>query len=269
MILRLACLFAIGLCLPAVAATDEELERLSQAMRTDEMVAILRDEGLAEAKEIGAETFPGRVPSAWDDRMARIYDTERVTALFEEHFFGELADSDISDLIAFFEGDLGREIMQLEISGRRAFISEDVEQAARDAWAGHDDEGRAAQLKQFIEVNDLLERNVSGALNSTLAFYQGLALGEMFELTEDEILRDVWMQEPEIRSDTEGWLYAYLSMSYEPLSDDDLAAYIALSDSEAGQDLNSALFVAFDRVFDDVSFRVGSAIALLSGGEEL
>ena len=266
-IIAIACM--AGLSGPLAAATPDEIARLGAALQTGEMMAILRDERLAEAREIGVETFPGRVPASWDARMERTYDAARLQGVFDEVFAAEMAEADATPLIDFFESDIGQEIVRLELTGRRAFISEDVEEAAREAWAASADDARAEQLARFIEVNDLLERNVSGALNSTLAFYQGLAEAEQFAMSEADMLREVWSQEGEIRDDTEGWLYAYLGMSYQPLSDADLDAYIALSETEAGQALNTALFQAFDRVFDDVSFRVGAAIAQLSGGEEL
>jgi hypothetical protein len=267
----LAAAFAsvILLAAPVHAAGADDIERLTDALNVGEMMSILRDEGMAEAQDIGAESFPGRVPATWTARMERIYDAERLETVFGEVFATGMAEADAAPLIAFFESDLGREVVRLELTGRRAFISEDVEQAARDAWSENDDSTRAGQLARFIEVNDLLERNVSGALNSTLAFYQGLAQDEMFAMSEEDMLREAWAQEGEIRDDTEGWLYAYLGMSYQPLSEEDLDTYIDLSASEAGQALNAALFEAFDRVFDDVSFRVGEAIAQLSGGEEL
>jgi hypothetical protein len=36
--------------------------------------------------------------------------------------------------------------------------------------------------RDFIEANDLVERNVSGALNSNFAFYRGLSDGGAFEV---------------------------------------------------------------------------------------
>lgn len=263
--------FALALPFPLQAATPEEVDALIDALHADEMVEILREEGVMEAAEIADEMFPGRTPSSWDNLIDGIYDQTRVMTMFRDRMADGLTDTDITPLLDFFQSDRGQQITTLELSGRRAFISEDVEAAAREAWedAERDDTPRVAQIREFIETNDLLDLNVAGALNASLAFYGGLATGEPFEMTEDQILSDVWSQEAAIRADTEGWLTAYLSMSYEPLADEDLAAYIDLSQSEAGQDLNQAMFAAFDVVFDDISFRLGETIAILSAGEEL
>ena len=110
-----------------------------------------------------------------------------------------------------------------------------------------------------------------GAMNASYAFYNGMIDGQAFdfELTEDEILRDVWSQEAEIRLDTQEWLYGYLMRAYAPLSDDDLQAYIDFSATKAGRVLNAALFAGFDEVFTNVSKALGLSAAGFMQGEDL
>ena len=76
-------------------------------------------------------------------------------------------------------------------------------------------------LDRFAEANDLIEENVSGALNSNLAFYRGMSEGGAFtgaEMTEEEMLSEVWSQEDDIRAETAGWLYPFLMLAYESVS---------------------------------------------------
>ena len=83
--------------------------------------------------------------------------------------------------------------------GRRLIAH--VEQAAIESFSSlqESDPDRVDQLTAFIEANQLVERNVAGGLNGSLAFYKGLVDGGGFEMPEDQILQDVWSQEPEIR----------------------------------------------------------------------
>lgn len=80
-------------------------------------------------------------------------------------------------------------------------------------------------------------------------------------MTEEQILSDVWAQEPDIRFNSTEWLYSFLLMAYAPLSDEELETYITFSESEVGQDINRALFAAFDQMFIDISRALGLASA--------
>jgi hypothetical protein len=130
---------------------------------------------------------------------------------------------------------------------------------------------RMAMLERFIEVNDLVESNVSGALNSSYAYYRGMIDGGAFEgeMGEGDVLADVWSQEADVRADTEEWVYSFLALAYQPLPDAELSAYTAFSATPAGQDLNRAIFVAFDKMFVDISHALGLATARYMVGQEL
>ena len=114
-----------------------------------------------------------------------------------------------------------------------------------------------------------MEFNVAGGLTANLRFYRGLAEGGAIEMSEAEMLSEVWSQEAEVRADTEEWLMAYLLMAYAPLSDAEIAEYVALSGTPAGQELNRALFAGFDGMYADLSYALGLAVALQMKGEDL
>ncbi len=255
---------------PAMSASQSELDTLYEALGTPELIEIMRTEGLEQSNELRQSMFPERA-MGWDRIASSIYDTERMADGFRAAFDAELGDSDVSPLLAFFASDLGREIIALELSARDALLDSDVEDAAKEAYAalGDRDAARQTALEDFVDANDLIELNVAGALNASLAFYRGLADGGSFDLTEDVILRDVWSQEPEIRAETVGWMLPYLALAYEPLSEDDLAAYRALSVSDAGRDLNRALFAGFDVVFNRISYALGSAASRFMQGDDI
>ena len=255
---------------PAQAASEGELDTLFRALGTGELIDILRIEGLEQSDELRESMFPQRA-DGWNRIASSIYDTRRMAAEFREAFDAELAESDVTPLLEFFGSDLGEKIISLEITAREALLDEDVEEAAKDAFLSlpERDGTRADALAAFVETNDLIELNVAGALNASLAFYRGLADGGSFDLTEEVILRDVWAQEPEIRQETTEWILPYLALAYEPLSDGDLEAYQALSTSKAGKDLNRALFAGFDVVFNRISYSLGSAASRFMQGDDI
>lgn len=255
---------------PAAAAYSE---RLFQALELPELLQIMREEGIGYGMDLQAELFPGRQASRWRAMVERIYDVEVMSEIVRDVMEDELAGTDMDPALDFFESARGQEILSLELGARRALLDDDVEAASRTALEALRADGAPIldRIAAFIAANDLIESNVVGALNSNVAFYRGLEEGGAFPggLTEEEMLRDVWQQEPDIREETETWLYSYLAMAYEPLDGEDLDAYIAFSESEAGAQLNRALFAAFDRMFVEISLALGRGAAQFIGGQEL
>jgi hypothetical protein len=110
-----------------------------------------------------------------------------------------------------------------------------------------------------------------GSLNSNLAFYRGLAAAgdEQFAMSESDMLNSVWAEEAKAREETVKWLFPFLALAYQPLSDADLQAYIDFSQTMAGRRVNAAMFVAFDAVFDDISQELGRAVARQMEGQDI
>ncbi|MEL7459713.1 MAG: hypothetical protein AAFX59_08205 [Pseudomonadota bacterium] len=268
--------FAVPLAafvISASAASAETLRTLYETMRMDELIEIMQLEGVAYGDELGADMLGNSSGAGWPRVVARIYSVERMETEFLTEFERRLEPRHIAPLIAFFGSDQGREITNFEVSARRALLDEDVEATAKQIWQDLEGEidPRLDIIERFVTVNDLIEANVAGTMNSSLAFYEGLATGdsEALGLTPDRIMSLVWEQETEIRANTREWVYPFLTLAFEPLSDADLEAYIAMSESEAGQALNTALMGAFDVLFVDISRDMGTAAAIYMQGEDI
>lgn len=234
-------------------------------------VEVMRDEGLRYGGEIAAEMMPDADTSGWQKIVARIYDSEKMYNLIAGGFSEELGSTDLQPLLAYFGSAHGQEIIKLELAARRAFLDPGVEAVALAQFEKLEkiDAPLLAEIEQMIADSDLVEFNVMGALNSNLMFYRGLNDGGAYELTEQEILSDVWTQEADIRKDTEEWMYAFLVMAYQPLEVDKLQSYSALYRTEEGRDLNRAMFAAFDRMYEEVSYLLGLAVAQYLQSEKL
>lgn len=257
----------------AQPADDAKVDALLNALGMPQMIEIMREEGLAYGEVLAVDMLPGGTSDQWAKAVSAIYDTE---TMYEEvrGAFGEaIAGDDIDAMLAFFTSEPGAKIVGLEVSARRALLDDAVEEASKEnaAIAMMDQTPRYLMVQEFVEVNDLIEANVVGALNASYAFYTGLIDGGAMPagVTAESALQDVWTQEPEVRNDTTEWVYSFLMMAYQPLSDEELQAYIAFSRSEAGQDMGDALFVAFDGMFDDVSRGLGLASSRFMISQEL
>jgi Uncharacterized protein conserved in bacteria (DUF2059) len=278
--LALAAFLALAMPVAAQTTTDEaapvaSISKLGDVMQLDQLFEVLHEEGLSYGAELEADMFPSGGGPGWASAIADIYDIPRLRAQFNQALRAGLASDPeaLAEITAFFGTDLGSRILTLEIEARRAFLDEAAEDAARVAAdrlrASRDP--RARQIDRFIEVSDLLEQNVAGALSGNLAFLSGMNETGVngVRLPEEEVMAQVWGQEEQIRSDTESWLHSYLGLAYAPLTEAELDAYIAFWETPAGTRLNVVLFAAFDQVFRGVSNDLGRAAGQAMLGQDI
>lgn len=243
----------------AQAQVSIAMDRLGIA----DMIAVMHTEGLDYASDLNAEMLGGQGGAVWQKQVAGIYDPDRMS----EHVRAALmtlSDSDLRQANVFYGSELGAEVIALELAARRAMLDADLETIARDTYADaleRDDPAlKAAQIME--RSGDMIERNVTGALTANYKFYAGLVDGGVFEMSEDEILIESWAQEDDIRADTTSWLMGYLMLCYQPLAVDDMALYQGFVDSAAGRALNAAIFDGFNKMYSDISYALGRAVAL-------
>lgn len=267
--LILVCLIALPQM--AYAASPGELDRLYQALRGPDLMEILSEEGREQSRDLQTEMFPGRNSGSWLVTSATIYDVETMAEIFRKRFDAELAETDVVPVLEYLESEAGRQVVQLEVDARRALMDESLEEAAKNAFRDLQDADpdRVTQLEAFVEANSLIDLNVSGALNSNLAFYNGLAAGGGFDLPQDQILADVWESADAIRADTTEWMFGYLTLAYGPLENQELETYIEFSQTPSGRALNRALFAAFDELFLGISFDLGEAASRFTQGDDI
>jgi hypothetical protein len=246
---------------------------LFDVMKLGKIISVMREEGLSYGAALGDEMMPGRSFSDWSSEVARVYDQDKMIDGMRDAFVATLGDRDMGPLLTFFGSDLGQEIVELEYSARVAFLDEAIEEHAIALYKKREveDDPMLAAVKSFVTTNDYIEANVAGALNSHFAFYTGLISGgaRSSRMSKSDILADVWAQEPEIRINTEEWLYSYLLMAYQPLGVDGLNAYEQIMATPDGRAMNAALFESFDQMYVAISLELGQSLAGYMLAEEL
>jgi len=266
---------AVALRAETTAYASATASDLARILMIPGIIAVMRDEGLEYGASLEDEMFPDRGGPAWEATVALVYDEPTMLTRFQTAFAATLKDDPdtVATVAAWFDTPLGQRILTLEIEARRALMDKSVEEAARQRAEemAADDDPRMTVLRDFATANDLIEQNVQGALNANLGFYQGMAQAGAFgdDMTEDQMLSDVWGQEPDIRKETEDWLYPFLALAYGPLSDADLQGYTDFSRTPAGRKMNIALFFAFDAVFVQISRDLGRAVARQMTGDDI
>lgn len=266
--LRAMRIAVLGLVLGVVAISARASE-LSDSYLLPDLFDIMAEEG--RSATLSDPTVPqdaaGR--ASWERAIGVIYNADRMHDDFVAALEARLDEDTRREALAFARSELGRRVLQLEVSARRALLSEEIDEAARIALEEARDaprstpQGRAlALVQERIAVNDLIELNVSLGLNTSLAYYNGMAeAGWMAGMAGADLLSLVWAQEGAIRSDVTDWAESYFLLAYQPLSESEMNDYIAHAASPAGDAFNRAMFHAFDEVFVEISRRVGVAMA--------
>jgi hypothetical protein len=265
----LAALLIVATSMPAWAGARHTV--LMDVLQVRELSSILHDEGLEFGATLNRDWLEGQGGPAWSQQVTRIYDAERISEGIRAGLEPALKDDVLEDAIAFFASDLGNRIITLENSARRAMTDPQVEEQARAQFEQRQDgdDEHLDQINRIIDAGDLINRNVTSALNSNYHFLRALVDGDVYVMSDEEILKDVLSEREDIRADTMSWLGAFLTLAYSPLSIEDLTAYADFSTTPAGTALNTGLFAGFDPLYKDISYALGRAMALNMAAEEL
>lgn len=244
---------------------------LMDVLQIHELSDILHDEGMALGATLNRDWLDGQGGPAWMVQVTRIYDPERITEGIRAGLEPALQGAMLEDAIEFFASDLGGRIITLENAARRAMADPSVEQQARARFAQLQGSGdaREAQISRIITAGDLINRNVTSALNLNYQFLRALVDADVYAMTDAEILEDVLSERDVITQDTTGWLGAFFTLAYSPLSIAELTTYADFAEADVGRALNSGLFAGFDPLYEDISYALGRAMALNMAAEEL
>ncbi len=253
-------------CVPALA--NERVKRLAHAMKLDQIVEILIDEGMVHQSELEESLLDGAGGPFFQAQVQKIYSHYWMKDRLTEAFANGMTKEQLDQAIVFFESDLGQTIVSLENSARQAFADEAIEEMATDAYQNSDGQGVLYDLvEEYIQVNDLIDQNVQGALSADYNFFLGLYGDTIAEY--ETVLDELLAQKDTMAADTTTWLYSFLLLAYQPLSEAQMRENIAFSRTETGQALNAALFNGFDEMFDGISFRLGEAVAQVLKSSDL
>ncbi len=265
-VIRARLRYALLICIfvtPAGADPDADVDRLIELLLFEDTVDIMRLEGLRYGKEVGRSLLPDADDDAWPVIVSDIYDSEKMLSVIRAEFRAELDVTKIAPMITYFESTSAQGIVVLENEARRAFLDPGIEAEAIEAFGAlpQDNARLADQIAKIIDDSDLVEFNVMGTLNSSLMFYRGLREGGAYDLSEDEIFADVWSTEDATRQSSADWLGAFMTLAYQEVDPDHIDAYAAFYNTPEGRELNRAIFAAFDRMYEEISYLMGLSVA--------
>lgn len=254
------CLIALPLWADALTA------RLLEALQAPRLVEQLAIEAERSGDDINREFLGGAGGPVLADTVARLNAPERMLPMIEAALTRLLPEETRALVAEFFESPLGQKIVGLELSARATIFDPSIDYAVRQRVA---EKGVPPLVAEMIVQGDLIERNVSDAIRVLRQFYLGRLKGGADDLAASEI--DAFLDETteSIRFETQGWLEAYMTLAYSPLSEDDLKTYAAFWRTAPGQAFDRALFEAFVLVFEENSFALGQVVGRLEASDEI
>lgn len=253
----------IGLWLfwPLVALADESIDRIALALRLEEVVEILRQEGLRHGRELDEQILGGNGGVFFEDTVRRIYSPDFMSESLRIALRDGMSESQREQAAVFFEGEPGQTIIALENSARRAIAEQEVLEMAKSQ---HENEDRTSSfyllVDEYIRVNDLVQQNFEGAMVADFLFFQGMLEGRGEKGDVEAMISSMLANEDERRKETEEWLFSFLLMAYRPLSETEMRENIAFSRTDAGRALNEALFDGFDKMYVRMHYELGHAV---------
>lgn len=257
------------LTLPAWA--DARMTVLVDLLELRQAAAILSDEGRSHADALNQDMLGGQGGPGWQMQVDSIHDASRMVEMVRRALEETMQPAEVESAIAFYASDLGGRIIALENAARAAISEREVEQIARANYGvlAGDGDPRIALVGRLIDAADMVDRNVSTALNSNYQFLRGMRDGGALEDSDEELLADIGTDLDAVTEDTSVWVYAYMLLAYYPLDDAEVARYATFAETDAGRALNRALFDGFGRAYEDTSYALGRAVALNMVAEDL
>ena len=252
-----ACLaLAMSACL---ASANEDADRLVDALGVPALLQAFTIEGERAGQSINDGFLDGQGGDVWAETVRRLYDPLRMEAEIRTVMADVLGADQAAQALLFFDSDLGRKVIELEVEARQAFIDAQVEAAAKLAPSA-----QSASVTDFLVARDLIERNTDVAVAARIAFFDGLVMASGRDGAPDvEALR------PGIAQETESWLRGYYALVQSAMSADDIAVYTAFWKTEVGQAVDDALFAAFGQSYTTLSYALGQAAGRLVPQNEL
>ncbi len=271
---RAARLALMLLLFTAPLAAEERAARLDvlmEALRIEDTVAIMREEGLVHAGRVVDAMLPEADRPALRAQASRLYDPPRMARLVEQGVRGGLDDVDLKPILDFYTSPTGRRVVELELAARRQFLDPKAEEAARAAAAdalatpGGSQSALLEDITRLIDSGDLVERNVAASLNADMMFWRGVIdAGGPGPGGEDGDLPSVVAADlEETRRDTAEWITAFLLIACEPLTPAQMDDYADFYETREGRALNAALFAGFNAMYDQLAYLLGTAVGMM------
>jgi len=254
---------------PAAYADQARVAELFVALNMDEIISIMQYEGKLDAIATVEMYSERTVDEEVRAQIDSIFDATEMQTALVQLTSENMNDAQIVAATEFLNSIVGMRANTLETTARRAISDDAIEEYALSQFDHVSELRRYKQFQDLITTLDLIDQNTFGAMGAQYVFMRQLADSEALGLTDDAITELLLASEDELREEISDWLFGFFNMAYAPLSDADLATYIAFQKSDAGQALNRSLFEGFNELSMMHAQKMGTMVAELLKVQDL
>lgn len=256
--LRLALALSLAI-LPFAAKADSDVDRLYDAMGLPALLAAFAADGAASAQSVNDGFLGGQGGDVFAETVRRLYDVDRLNPILREGLKEALDAAVAARALVFFETEMGARIIRIEVEARNAMSDEALEAAAMRAADIPDPD-----VVEMLDIRDLVARNTDITLDAQSGFFSG-----MQSAAPGAPAPDIEGQRGQVTERTRAWITGYYMLVASALEEHDLSTYSAFWETDVGQALDEALFVAFEALYVDLSFALGQMVGRLMPQNEL
>lgn len=242
------------------ARAEHAVDRLVDAMGVPALIQSFAQDGIDGTKDLDEAFLAGQGGDVFYETARKLYAPDRLESELRLSLAEQIDRKTAERALLFFESELGRKIVDLEVQARQAMVDPSLKATAIGAA-----ETARNQVLRLLHVRDLIDRNVEIAVAAQNAFYKGFAaISE-----EQDAAPDIESQRPLIKEETSAWVTGYYVLVASALSDQDLDRYITFWETDVGVALDTAMNEAFEASYMTLSFGLGQAIGRLLPQNEL
>jgi len=257
------------LTVPSLATEKVEINRLYQALNLKGLFQELQEEGIIAGTEMLKDGGRSQQSQTWVITLKEIYSAESLEEFFKSELLKLSVAEKMVNAINFYETPLGKKLIKDELITRKALKNEDKKIQAKKILnqLKYFKPNRLKLYQKIIEENNYIEDNISSSMNSNLAFYQGYSLSlpsDKQGLLEAEIISKIWKNESETRERMTEWVLGFTAFTFKDLTSKELNLYLEFSESTSGKLLNNSINYILDKAFENQSYKLGRAFAILS-----
>ena len=215
-----------------IAQSDAELRRLN-----DEQLERLREAGRAA------------------------YGADRLRSAMRTELAASLPAAETEQALRFLATDLGKRVTALEEAAATRENSDRIETLADDAFAALAP-ARKDLIERMVKATRVAELAASIIINQQLGVMRGFAAysGRADAESQNDAKLRLNRHRDQMVTALGRRMVAHSAVIYAPLSDNDLAKYIDLLESPAGEQTNNAVSAALDKVLGAAAFELGRRI---------
>jgi hypothetical protein len=277
MMRRLAGLLFLLFVLPCLAAEKATDPTLDELMKKSGMTAQLAQ--IEPMMQVGVEQARSTTGGMSDADFQKLklavsvaYAPERLRLATRKQLAVALTPDDTKQVLAWLSTKLGTRITQLEETANADPVKAQERLAGGSKFVDALPPPRKTRIERFERAVEAVQTNLNVIVDTNIGIARGIALampGDAPAIDIDAVVAQIESQRPMLENTLRPQVIASLAMTYQPLSDADLDAYIEFLESPVGRKYVTGSSLALEKALSDAALELGRQMAKKSATQSL